>query len=206
MLRKNMTFISAHVKKSAFTPSCAKSCAKDLFFGFLCNVNKWRPTISAIFDLPTYPTMSYYVWFLGLFSTPYLHILKSDVIYGRSLMKPDTSYQVWSSGNNVLGAIHILRQQNNLLGLENSQSSWCSVLTLPIGTVYCIYADIKAGWDRKSPKLCLRNIWMVSYCYLEVHIKTNIWVPEMYMYKSTVKNQSKTKIIFQNKNYLDHTT
>ena len=66
-----------------------KTCFSFFYETFINDVLRF----SVIFDLPTYPTLSYNVQFLGLFWTP-LPTLKSDVIYGRSLMKPDTSYQV----------------------------------------------------------------------------------------------------------------
>ena len=41
---------------------------------------------------------------------------------------------------------------------------------------------------------------MVHYCFL-AHFKTNIWIPEMCMYKSAFKIQPWTKTIFQNKKF-----
>ena len=54
--------------------------SKNTFRTSTNDVRRFLP----IFDLPTYPTLSYNIRFWGLFWTP-LPTLKSDVIYGRSL-------------------------------------------------------------------------------------------------------------------------
>ena len=66
----------------------SKFCPKTMMPFFI--LRDWETSIndvrhfSAIFDLPSYATLSYNVPFSGLLWTPLL-TLKSDIIYGRSL-------------------------------------------------------------------------------------------------------------------------